>query len=110
MYGIKRGRAQELNEAQAKRAQASQGYELTSKELSVTKPLIASGAVSEVELLRLERDVGRFRGERGTRQIGNVVDWVAVDPKVFVGSAIADVSIAVARRSPANSAPRSHSR
>jgi len=30
----------------------------------VTKPLIASGAVSEVELLRLERDVGRFRGER----------------------------------------------
>ena len=30
----------------------------------MTKPLIASGAVSEVELLRLERDVGRFRGER----------------------------------------------
>jgi adhesin transport system membrane fusion protein len=57
-------RQQELNEAQAKRAQASQGYELTSKELSVTRPLIASGAVSEVELLRLERDVSRYRGER----------------------------------------------
>ena len=57
-------RQQELNEAQAKRAQASQGYELTSKELSVTKPLINSGAVSEVELLRLERDVSRYRGER----------------------------------------------
>ncbi|WP_295009522.1 HlyD family type I secretion periplasmic adaptor subunit [uncultured Dechloromonas sp.] len=57
-------RHQELNEAQAKRAQASQGYELTSKELAVTKPLINSGAVSEVEVLRLERDVSRYRGER----------------------------------------------
>lgn len=57
-------RQQELNEAQAKRAQASQGYDLTSKELSVTRPLINSGAVSEVELLRLERDVSRYRGER----------------------------------------------
>lgn len=57
-------RQQELNEAQARRAQASQSYELTSKELSVTKPLINSGAVSEVELLRLERDVSRYRGER----------------------------------------------
>jgi adhesin transport system membrane fusion protein len=57
-------RQQELNEAQAKRAQAAQGYELTSRELSVTRPLITSGAVSEVELLRLERDVSRYRGER----------------------------------------------
>ena len=57
-------RQQELNEAQAKRAQATQGYDLTSRELSVTRPLIASGAVSEVELLRLERDVSRYRGER----------------------------------------------
>lgn len=57
-------RQQELNEAQARRAQASQGYDLTARELSVTKPLISSGAVSEVELLRLERDVSRYRGER----------------------------------------------
>jgi len=57
-------RQQELNEAQARRVQAAQGFDLTSKELAVTKPLINSGAVSEVELLRLERDVGRFRGER----------------------------------------------
>ncbi|RIX41250.1 MAG: HlyD family type I secretion periplasmic adaptor subunit [Rhodocyclales bacterium GT-UBC] len=57
-------RQQEQNEAQARRAQAAQGYELTSKELSVTRPLINSGAVSEVELLRLERDVSRYRGER----------------------------------------------
>lgn len=57
-------RQQELNEAQARRSQASQGYDLTAKELSVTRPLISSGAVSEVELLRLERDVSRYRGER----------------------------------------------
>lgn len=57
-------RNQELNEARAKREQASQSYELTNRELTVTKPLISSGAVSEVELLRLERDVSRFRGER----------------------------------------------
>ncbi len=57
-------RQQELNEAQARRTQASQGYDLTSKELTVTRPLINSGAVSEVELLRLERDVSRYRGER----------------------------------------------
>ena len=48
----------------AKYEQAARAYDLSSKELTVTKPLIASGAVSEVELLRLERDVGRFRGER----------------------------------------------
>ena len=67
-------RQQELNETQAKRAQASQGYELTSKELAVTRPLINSGAVSEVELLRLERDVSRYRGERdqATAQITRV--------------------------------------
>jgi membrane fusion protein, adhesin transport system len=57
-------RQQELSEMRVKREQASQAYELTAKELAVTKPLIASGAVSEVELLRLERDTSRFRGER----------------------------------------------
>ncbi|MFZ5482896.1 MAG: HlyD family type I secretion periplasmic adaptor subunit [Pseudomonadota bacterium] len=57
-------RSQELNEARSRREQAAQAYDLTARELAVTKPLAASGAVSEVELLRLERDVSRFRGER----------------------------------------------
>lgn len=57
-------RQQELSEMRAKREQASQAFELTARELAVTKPLISSGAVSEVELLRLERDTSRFRGER----------------------------------------------
>lgn len=34
-------------------------------------------------------------GEKGKRQIGNVVDWVKVDAKIFVASAIADVGIGV---------------
>lgn len=57
-------RQQELSENRVKREQAGQAYDLTAKELAVTKPLINSGAVSEVELLRLERDAARFRGER----------------------------------------------
>lgn len=67
-------RQQELNEASARRAQAAQGYDLTSQELTQTRPLINSGAVSEVELLRLERDVSRYRGERdmATAQITRV--------------------------------------
>ena len=57
-------RNQELIEVRSRQAQAAQGYELTARELAMTKPLAASGAVSDVELLRLERDVGRYRGER----------------------------------------------
>lgn len=57
-------RQQELNEVRAKHEQAAKAHELAARELAVTKPLISSGAVSEVELLRLERDVARFRGER----------------------------------------------
>lgn len=57
-------RRQELAEAQAKREQAAKSHQLTAQELSYTKPLLASGAVSEVEVLRLERDAGRYLGER----------------------------------------------
>ena len=57
-------RNQELVEMRSRREQAAQSYELTARELAMTKPLAASGAVSDVELLRLERDVGRYRGER----------------------------------------------
>lgn len=57
-------REKELIETRAKLEQAERGYELTARELAVTKPLEASGAVSEVDLLRLERDAARLRGER----------------------------------------------
>ena len=57
-------RQQELVEVRSRREQAGQSYDLTLRELTMTKPLAASGAVSDVELLRLERDVSRYRGER----------------------------------------------
>jgi adhesin transport system membrane fusion protein len=57
-------RTEELASVRAKREQAAQSYTLTAKELELTRPLTKSGAVSDVELLRLERDVARYRGER----------------------------------------------
>jgi adhesin transport system membrane fusion protein len=57
-------RGQELKEVRARRESANQGYELTNQELEKTRPLARTGAISEVELLRLERDVSRYRGER----------------------------------------------
>ena len=57
-------RQHELVEVRAKREQASRAHELISKELDFTKPLLKAGAVSEVELLRLERETARFLGER----------------------------------------------
>ncbi len=57
-------RNQELIEVRARRDAASNGFDLTQQELNATRPLLGTGAVSEVEILRLERDLGRFRGER----------------------------------------------
>ncbi|WP_334155161.1 HlyD family type I secretion periplasmic adaptor subunit [Tepidimonas sp.] len=57
-------RQQELNEARARKEQAERSLELTQRELEATRPMVRSGAVSEVEVLRLERDVARLRGER----------------------------------------------
>lgn len=56
-------REEELNEVRAKVVQATRAFELASKELAVTRPLLASGAISEVEILRLERDVSGTDGE-----------------------------------------------
>lgn len=57
-------RSQELISAKARREQAAQSFSLTARELEMTRPLTKTGAVSDVELLRLERDVARYRGER----------------------------------------------
>jgi membrane fusion protein, adhesin transport system len=69
-----RQRQQELRETQAHRDQASSSCSLTSEELAVTRPLLSSGAVSEVDLLRLQRDVARFCGEAkgASAQIGRI--------------------------------------
>jgi adhesin transport system membrane fusion protein len=57
-------RRQELAEARARKEQAEQSLELQRKELNATRPMVSSGAVSEVEVLRLEREVARLRGDR----------------------------------------------
>ena len=55
-------RQQELVELKAKHEQATRAYELTNKELIATKPLVAAGAVSDVEILRLPRAGARLPG------------------------------------------------
>ena len=57
-------RREELSELTAREHQAARSLELTQRELRVTRPMTASGAVSEVELLRLEREVNQLSGER----------------------------------------------
>lgn len=57
-------REQELTEAQAKKDSAKRSLELSQQELTKTKPLLATGAVSEVDVLRLERDLTRARGDK----------------------------------------------
>ena len=57
-------RNQELVELRARRDSAARTLDFTQQELNATKPLLGSGAVSEVEIIRLERDVGRSRGDR----------------------------------------------
>lgn len=56
-------REKELLELQYKKESAEKVYESTSKELTANKPLLASGAVSEIDILRLEREASRAKGE-----------------------------------------------
>ncbi|MDT8877941.1 HlyD family type I secretion periplasmic adaptor subunit [Halomonas saccharevitans] len=57
-------RRAELEEAQSRRDTAARELGMASQELNLTRPLLQSGAVSEVEVLRLRRDVSRASGER----------------------------------------------
>jgi len=57
-------RNQELKEVRARGAQAARSLELATQELALTAPLKASGAVSDVDLLRLERALAEARGGR----------------------------------------------
>lgn len=56
-------RQQELTELNAKKRQLDRSYHLVLRELELTKPLVAEGAISEVELLRLERTVNELKGD-----------------------------------------------
>lgn len=67
-------RQQELGEMKARKSSAERQVEYGQQELAKTKPLLATGAVSEVDILRLERDLSRARGdaEQAGAQIARV--------------------------------------
>lgn len=56
-------RDDDLDEARAARKAAESAVTLSRRELEMTRPLLESGAVSEVEILRLERDLEAARGD-----------------------------------------------
>jgi adhesin transport system membrane fusion protein len=56
-------RLQELAEVKNKLQQFTRSLALVTKEMELTRPLVNDGAVSEVELLRLERNVNDLTGE-----------------------------------------------
>ena len=65
---------QELAEVQARKVAAQRALDLSAQELNQTRPLLATGAVSEVDILRLERDVTKNKGDvdQAAAQIGKV--------------------------------------
>jgi membrane fusion protein, adhesin transport system len=56
-------RERELDELHFKKDLAEKTLESASKELAANKPLLASGAVSEIDILKLEREATRAKGE-----------------------------------------------
>ncbi len=65
---------QELRSTIANRDQAEASCNLASREYNMTRPLLQSGAVSQVDLLRLRRDVAKFCGDKKSAeaQIGKI--------------------------------------
>ena len=56
-------RQRKLDEAQSNATAAKRNLEISEQELSSMRPLLKSGAVSPVEVLRLERDVAKAKGD-----------------------------------------------
>jgi adhesin transport system membrane fusion protein len=54
-------RTQEVVELQSRRDRTSEQLEILKREMAITAPMVKQGAVSEVELLRLERESTRIR-------------------------------------------------
>jgi adhesin transport system membrane fusion protein len=62
-------RKQELAELRSKLGELTRTFSLLQRELSMTKPLVAQGAVSEVEVLRLQRQSSEMKGSIETTKI-----------------------------------------
>ncbi|HEX7640350.1 MAG TPA: HlyD family type I secretion periplasmic adaptor subunit [Burkholderiaceae bacterium] len=70
---------QELAAIQARRTAAQHALDLSTQELNQTRPLLATGAVSQVDILRLERDVTKNRGDvdQAAAEVGRVQAQIA---------------------------------
>jgi adhesin transport system membrane fusion protein len=62
-------RTQELKEKRAREIQIKASLDLLKKELAMSRPLVKAGAMSEVELLRLERQENDLQGELDSTKI-----------------------------------------
>lgn len=60
---------QELIELNSKENQISRSLQLLQKELDLSEPLVAQGAMSEVEMLRLRRSANDLRGELSSARL-----------------------------------------
>lgn len=56
-------RVKELEEVTARHHAEKRNFELASREYDATYPLVSSGAVSEIDVLRLERQIAQIEGE-----------------------------------------------
>lgn len=56
-------RIKEIAELQASNKHLHRSYDLLKQELAMTRPLVSQGAVSQVEMLRLEREANKLQGE-----------------------------------------------
>lgn len=56
-------REKELLEVQFRKEIAEKNYDSSKRELAANKPLLASGAVSEIDILKLERETNKAKGD-----------------------------------------------
>lgn len=62
-------RSQEIVEKRSRVKQITTSLEILNKELAMSRPLVKAGAMSEVELLRLERQANDLKGELDSTNI-----------------------------------------
>jgi adhesin transport system membrane fusion protein len=59
----KKQKKYEVNELKAKQQQLQHSYNLAKRELKITEPLVRKGVMSEVDLLRLQREASMLKAE-----------------------------------------------
>jgi len=59
----KKQKQHEINELKSRQQQLQHGYTLAQRELRITQPLVKKGVMSEVELLRLQREASALKAD-----------------------------------------------